>query len=530
MAPEELLQRIIAFNVEIERQCVQSRAFGLDGAPWEFNLRDILRWLSMTHKPDMVDFHGDVEAAASLIYVARFRSMRDRIKVAEIYSRVFGGDLHVDANPRPLWNDHSIHIGRVIAERKAPVPQTLSVLARQALSAAEGLLYCLKHDWLAIVTGPRSAGKTTLVRQLAGLRGSRLVEFTMNSETDTSDLLGGFEQVDAATSAARLAIVYVRLQAAASRQRPIAPATVRALRALKSIRASELNRSQLEGFGTLLLDGLLACGLGDTVELARAALAELATQRSAAQFAWRDGVLVQAMREGSTLVLEDANLCSPSVLDRLNSLFDSDNGLQLSERGPVNGELEVVKPHADFRIVMTLDPRNGELSRAMRNRGIEICLPSPFHQVNETRVEAQSSAALVAAAHLHQAAARALPDATHILSTFDQVQATMAVRLARQLLGITDDSNALELAARQVATDSGLLAAVRALRARYAARYGLAASCMSLSVSSSVIEICACADVTCAAKRPRPGASDPSFGCRRSRGGRRFGRCPQGSL
>ena len=27
-----------------------------------------------------------------------------------------------------------------------------------------------------------------------------------------------------------------------------------------------------------------------------------------------------------------------------------------------------------FRLILTMDPRHGELSRAMRNRGIEICM------------------------------------------------------------------------------------------------------------------------------------------------------------
>ncbi|KAJ2513472.1 AAA ATPase midasin, partial [Coemansia sp. RSA 2049] len=38
-----------------------------------------------------------------------------------------------------------------------------------------------------------------------------------------------------------------------------------------------------------------------------------------------------------------------------------------------------VVPHPNFRIVMAVDPMHGELSRAMRNRGIEICvLPPPI--------------------------------------------------------------------------------------------------------------------------------------------------------
>ena len=38
------------------------------------------------------------------------------------------------------------------------------------------------------------SGKGCLVKCLAALAGQRLLEFPMNSDTDTIDLLGGYEQ------------------------------------------------------------------------------------------------------------------------------------------------------------------------------------------------------------------------------------------------------------------------------------------------------------------------------------------------
>ena len=43
--------------------------------------------------------------------------------------------------------------------------------------------------------GGRVSGKTSIVRTLAQLVGQKLVEFPMNSDTDTTELLGGFQQV-----------------------------------------------------------------------------------------------------------------------------------------------------------------------------------------------------------------------------------------------------------------------------------------------------------------------------------------------
>lgn len=40
------------------------------------------------------------------------------------------------------------------------------------------------------------AGKTSLARTVAGLAGQELVELALHGGTDTSDLLGGFEQLE----------------------------------------------------------------------------------------------------------------------------------------------------------------------------------------------------------------------------------------------------------------------------------------------------------------------------------------------
>jgi midasin len=102
------------------------------------------------------------------------------------------------------------------------------------------------------------------------------------------------------------------------------------------------------------------------------AFVALPAQIEKAQFEWVDGLLVSALQRGDWLVLDNANLCSPSVLDRLNSLLEPNGYLSINEHPTENGEPRIVWPHLDFRIFLTMDPRHGELSRAMRNRSIEL--------------------------------------------------------------------------------------------------------------------------------------------------------------
>ena len=49
---------------------------------------------------------------------------------------------------------------------------------------------------MPILVGPTASGKTSLVRLAAQLAGKLLFEVVLTSGTDTSDLLGGFEQLE----------------------------------------------------------------------------------------------------------------------------------------------------------------------------------------------------------------------------------------------------------------------------------------------------------------------------------------------
>ena len=93
-------------------------------------------------------------------------------------------------------------------------------------------------------------------------------------------------------------------------------------------------------------------------------------------FAWKDSLFLRAVQEGHWFLFENANLCSPTVLDRLNSLLEHGGRLIVNEQGVVDGKPCEIYPHQNFKLIMTMDPRNGILSRAMRNRSIEIFIPS----------------------------------------------------------------------------------------------------------------------------------------------------------
>lgn len=86
------------------------------------------------------------------------------------------------------------------------------------------------------------------------------------------------------------------------------------------------------------------------------------------RFSWIDSPLVEALRDGDWILLENVNYCrlvttyrpkcgsrtnlgrfSPAVLDRLNALLEPDGELAVSERGFVDGKIPVYQPHENFR-------------------------------------------------------------------------------------------------------------------------------------------------------------------------------------
>ena len=81
---------------------------------------------------------------------------------------------------------------------------------------------------------------------------------------------------------------------------------------------------------------------------------------------FKEGLLVEAMRKGYWIILDELNLAKSEILEALNRLLDDNRELFIPE---IN---EVIKPHQDFRIFATQNPLDyggrKELSIAFRSR------------------------------------------------------------------------------------------------------------------------------------------------------------------
>jgi len=93
-----------------------------------------------------------------------------------------------------------------------------------------------------------------------------------------------------------------------------------------------------------------------------------------APFAWEDGPLIKAMREGDILLVDELSLAEDSVLERLNSVLEPGRAITLPEKGGI--DVEELIAHPNFRLIGTMNPGGDfgkkELSPALRNRFTEI--------------------------------------------------------------------------------------------------------------------------------------------------------------
>jgi midasin len=371
---EAEINRLIGFVAQLDEQVVTQRAFGNLGAPWEFNLRDTLRWLQLLASSE---YPGSARDFLDAVFVQRFRAGSDRAKLLKLFEDMYG------AHEQRMGLYHNVsanifQVGLGLLSRDAAVTRqdASSILQVSQLGPMEALLVSVRQNWPVILVGPPGSGKTAMISQLASFTGAELVTFSMNADIDAMDLVGGYEQVDPSRQVHQC---LEQLEAWVRRTIAVSSQSVQS-----HIELLQLLHTQGTHYGDNFVSLLQECVHDDAEASALASnlyavLESSKQQMDGARFQWVDGILIRALEQGKWLVLDNANLCSSAVLDRLNSLLEPNGYLSINEHSTADGEARIVRPHHNFRIFMTMDPKFGELSRAMRNRAVEICLLESGH-------------------------------------------------------------------------------------------------------------------------------------------------------
>ncbi|GMF26510.1 unnamed protein product [Phytophthora lilii] len=359
----------------------------------------------------------------NFIYVERLRTARDRELISRRFEEFFGVKPMDLGNVSLRMSADFVEIGSALLKRQQVMlaSRVCPPLFNFLLKPMEALVHCVNMSWPALLVGPPASGKTSSVRLLAALSGNTLHELGMSAGTDATELLGCFEQVDVGRKLRdikrKVQTVYDKVLqqlllsagscgvsskkkttilkkasnlsstwwALTTREKYYSSSVSPRGRA-KNHNAKKLPKGQLDEVVVDLMQDVVRllqkAGIGNEESSVLASLAtdinnvvQLSKSNSLAScFEWVDGTLIQAMEKGEWVLLDNVNFCSSSVLDRLNSLMETGGEMLINECGIINGKLRVIKPHKNFRMFLAMDAQYGEVSRAMRNRCVEIAL------------------------------------------------------------------------------------------------------------------------------------------------------------
>ncbi|KAD4889375.1 hypothetical protein E3N88_21448 [Mikania micrantha] len=409
--PMPLLKNLIAFNKRLYEDTMINHKFGQSGFPWEFNLRDVIRSCQI--------IEGAPESSKNscflnTVYVQRMRSSTDRQEVVNLYEQVFGVTPFINLYPRVQLNPENLIVGNTYVKRNRIQSSTLSSCELKILpgqrQSLETMAQCLHHQWLVLLIGPAASGKTSLIRLMSQLTGNVLNELSLSSATDISELLGCFEQYNAIRHY-RLVIDQVdRYMNACMSTETFTKQKNLIAQWLSFSSTIDHNSTSLLAASVENLNQRVFCSLSLLIDIIENLKLVMENHKEdldrllkivsklqddqrkllyPAKFEWVMGLLIKAIENGEWIVLENANLCNPTVLDRINSLVEQSGSIMVNECGTLEGKPMVLQPHPQFRMFLTVNPTYGEVSRAMRNRGVEIFLMQPYGSIGFTDYESE---------------------------------------------------------------------------------------------------------------------------------------------
>ena len=206
---------------------------------------------------------------------------------------------------------------------------------------ADEIKLCIKNNYPIIISGEGSIGKKYLIKSMFfnnniinssfNIDKNNLNSFYLYSTMDSSELLGNFDKSN---------INYQINQY---------------INELKINKNTNNNNYPLQFI--------------DKIERQQKSLIEKTNQNNNEyNFEWHDSILINSIINGNMIILDNANTCNSAVLDRLNSLLDDDKKIYLNE----SGENRTIQPNKNFRIFLTMNPLLGEVSRALKNRCVEL--------------------------------------------------------------------------------------------------------------------------------------------------------------
>jgi midasin len=342
------------------------------GAGRQISVRDLIKWCDRVSKWQSLGRASDNETKELLFleaydcFVAMLALESNRL----LLSQHLAGSLGIHEHrlefflnhyiPAVQINDSSVEYGRTVLSRLSSKTDDNSPFANTSLSIKhlERISVAVAMNEPVLLVGETGTGKTTIVQRLASQLGRKLTVMNMSQQSDSTDLLGGFKPIDGLMLAAPLRERFEVLFSATFSVTQNGPF-------LESIKKTFKKKK----WDQLVVGLRNACGMAKKVaQLQKKEQGgeenpkkirkmvdpsifiqwesfEVAVEQFKAQirqiqtnflFSFVEGTLIQAIKNGEWILLDEINLATAESLECLSSLLQSSDGsILLLERGTV---------------------------------------------------------------------------------------------------------------------------------------------------------------------------------------------------
>ena len=270
-------------------------------------------------------------------------------------------------SPDMQQHEGMIQIGRVGLSTAVKSMETESgnyTCTGYTLRMMESIGVCIRENEPVLLVGETGGGKTSILQQLARVCGHALVVQNLSLQTDSTDLLGGFQPLEIRQVAHGIYHKFVDLFTSSFSRKQNEAFLNFTSSCLKKKQWAKLadcfQRAAKMGLDKMKARLKVDSGQQNSVEkwvdflghADRFQQQQRACETGLA-FAFREGILVEALKEGHWILLDEINLASSETLQRLCGLLDdSTSSLTLTERG----DSTAVQRHPNFRLFAAMNP------------------------------------------------------------------------------------------------------------------------------------------------------------------------------
>uniref|UniRef100_J3N351 Midasin n=1 Tax=Oryza brachyantha TaxID=4533 RepID=J3N351_ORYBR len=371
---DDILKKLISFNNRLYMDTMIHKKYGQEGSPWEFNLRDIIRSCEMiTGACVTASGYADtskVDCFLNTVYLQRMRTIADREEVVKLFEEVFQMKYRIHQTKMLYINPQCLVVGSASIRRNhfhsCKVQNNQLNILPGTLHSIEAAMHCINQELLGCFEQYNFFRHYKLVISQV----ERYVDeyFSLSIDIQWKKLIAERKKLFVKW----FEFVLARKCSSIHTSTLIEMSKNSSLPSLSLVGdIVELMKCDLEMF-----DLPISFKKDDLSKTLRSIyyLQQSEAVHQPVKFEWVAGDLIRAIEYGEWIVLDNANFCNPTVLDRINSLVEQERLIVVNECGLVDGNPVILKAHPKFRMFLTINAKHGEVSRAMRNRGVEIFL------------------------------------------------------------------------------------------------------------------------------------------------------------